>query len=61
MVDKLGTNEINNIPASFINLETNVDDLDVRKFKTVAVDLKKSSDRADKEIMKLFKIENSTH
>ena len=61
MVDKLGTNEINNIPASFINLETNVDDLDVRKFKTVAVDLKKSSDRADKEIMKLFKIQNSTH
>ena len=61
MVDKLGTNEINNIPASFINLETNVDDLDVGKFKTVAADLKKSSDRADKEIMKLFKIQNSTH
>ena len=61
MVDKLGTNEINNIPASFINLEINVDDLDVGKFKTVAVDLKKSSDRADKEIMKLFKIQNSTH
>ena len=61
MVDKLGTNEINNIPASFINLEINVDDLDVGKFKTVAVDLKKSSDRADKEIMKLFKIQNPTH
>ena len=61
MVDKPGTNEINNIPASFINLETNVDDLDVGKFKTVAADLKKSSDRADKEIMKLFKIQNSTH
>ena len=61
MVDKLGTNEINNIPASFINLEINVDDFDVGKFKTVAVDLKKSSDRADKEIMKLFKIQNSTH
>ena len=61
MVDKLGTNEINNIPASFINLEINVDDLDVGKFRTVAVDLKKSSDRADKEIMKLFKIQNSTH
>ena len=61
MVDKLCTNETNNIPASFINLETNVDDLDVGKFKTVAVDFKKSSDRADKEIMKLFKIQNSTH
>ena len=33
MVDKLGTNEINNIPASFINLEINVDDLDVGNLK----------------------------
>ena len=38
-VDKLDINKLVNVPTSLNNLKTNVDNLDVGKFKTVSVDL----------------------
>ena len=46
-VDKLEINNLVNVPTSFNNLKTKVDDLDVGKSKTVPVDLKKLSDIVD--------------
>ena len=42
-VDKLDTNKLANVPTSFNNLKTKVDDLAVGKLKTVLVDLEKLS------------------
>ena len=39
-VGKLDIDEVTNLPTSFNSLKTKVDDLDVRKLKTVTVDLK---------------------
>ena len=41
-----------NVPASFNNLKTKVDDLAVVKLKTVPVDLKKLSDAVDNQLVK---------
>ena len=41
-----------NVPTSFNNLKTKVDDLDVGKLKTVPIDLKKLSDVEDNEVTK---------
>ena len=41
-----------NVPASFNNLKTKVDDLAVVKLKTVLVDLKKLSDAVDNQLVK---------
>ena len=41
---KLDINKLVNVPTSLNNLKTKVDDLDVAKFKTVLLDLKKLSD-----------------
>ena len=41
-----------NVPTSFNNLKTKVDDSDVGKLKTVPADLKKLRDVVDNEIAK---------
>ena len=51
-VDKLDFNKLVNVPTSLNNLITKVDDLDVGKFKTVLVDLKKLSDVVANEAVK---------
>ena len=38
--NKLHLNKLFNVPTSFNNLKTKVDDLDVGKFETVPIDLK---------------------
>ena len=48
-VDKLDINKLVNVPTSFNNLKTKVDDLDVGKLKVVLVDMKKLSDEVDKQ------------
>ena len=48
-VRKLGINELVNAPTSLNNLKIKVD---VGKWKTVSVDLKKSSDVVDNEVIK---------
>ena len=40
-----------NVPTSLNNLKTKVDDLNVRKLKTVLVDLNKLSDVVDNEVV----------
>ena len=45
--DKLHINKQVIVPTSVNNVKTKVHDLDVGKFKTVPVDLKKSSDAVD--------------
>ena len=54
-VDKLDINKLINVPTSLNNLKTKVKDLDFGKLKTVPVHLKKLSDVADKEIIKITK------
>ena len=49
-VDKLGINKLVNVPTSLNNLKTKEDNLDVGKFKTVSIDLKKLSDVVDNVI-----------
>ena len=48
-VHKLGINELVNAPTSLNNLKIKVD---AGKLKTVSVDLKKSSDVVDNEVIK---------
>ena len=48
-----------NVPTSFNNLKTKVDDLDVGKLKTVPADLKKLRDVVDNEIAKNTKFNTS--
>ena len=43
-VDKLDINKLTNLPTSLNNLKTKVNDLDVRKLKTILVDLRKLID-----------------
>ena len=54
-VDKLGINKLINVPTSLNNLKTKVKDLDFGKLNTVPVDLKKLSNVADNEIVKITK------
>ena len=49
---KLDINKLTNVPTSLDNMKTKVDYLDVRKLKTVLVDLKKLSDIVDNEVVK---------
>ena len=56
-VDKINTNKLTNAPATLNNLKTKVNDWDVRKLKTVSVDLNKLSDTVDNKVVK----KNSTH
>ena len=51
-IDKLDINKLTNVPSSLNNLKTKVDDLDVGNLKTVLVDLEKSNDEVDKEVLK---------
>ena len=51
-VDKLDINKLVKIPTGLNNLKGNVDDSDVGKLKTIAKDLKKTSDVMDKEAVK---------
>ena len=51
-VDKLDINKLTNGPTILSNLKTKLDDLDVGKFKTVPVDLKKLTDIVDNEVVK---------
>ena len=46
-VAKLDINKTVNVPTSFNNLKTKVDDLDLGKLKTVPIYLKKVSDVVD--------------
>ena len=57
-VDKLDINKLVKIPTGLNNLKGKVDDSDVGKLKTIAKDLKKTSDVMDKEAVKT---KNSTH
>ena len=41
-----------NVPTSFSNLKTKVDDLDVGTLKTVPIDLKNLSDVVDDQVVK---------
>ena len=49
-----------NIQTNSNNLKIKVDDLDVAKFETVVVDLKKISDVVDKQVVK-NKIQHKKH
>ena len=51
-IDKLDINKLTNVPTSLNNLKTKVNDLDVGNLKTVLVDLEKSNDEVDKEVLK---------
>ena len=51
-VDKLDINKLVKIPTGLNNLKGKVDDSDVGKLKTIAKDLKKTSDVMDKEAFK---------
>ena len=56
-LDKLDIAKLVNVPISFNNLKTKVDDLDVSKLflyvgKTISVDLKRLSDVVDNEVDK---------
>ena len=55
-VDKLEIKELVNVPTGLNNLKTKIGDLDVGKFKTVPLDLRKLIDAK-----KLLKTQNSTH
>ena len=55
-VDKLDVNKLVNAPTTLNNLKLKVDGLDVDKLKTVSIDLE-----VMQQIMKLLKIQNSTH
>ena len=54
-VDKTDINKLVNVPTSLNNLKINADDLDVGKFKTAPVGLKKLSDVVDNELVKSTK------
>ena len=54
-VDELDNYKLTNFPTSLNNLETDVDDLDVGRLKTVPVGLKKLSDVLENEIVKSTK------
>ena len=54
-VDKIDITKLTNAQSILNNLKTKVDDLDIRKLKTVPVDLKKSSDVVDNEVVKNIK------
>ena len=43
-IEKLDINKLVNIPTSFINFKTKVDDLDVGELKNVLIDLRKIGD-----------------
>ena len=45
-----------NVPTSFNNLKTKVDDLDVVKLKTIHLDLVKVNDAVDEQVVKDKKI-----
>ena len=45
-----------NVPTSFNNLKTKVDDLDVVKLKTIDLDLGKLNDAVDEQVAKDKKI-----
>ena len=51
-IDKLDINKLTNVLTSLNNLKTKVNDLDVGNLKTVLVDLEKSNDEVDKEVLK---------
>ena len=51
-VAKLRIDKLTNVPTSLNNSKTKVDDIDVAKLKTVTVDLKKSIDVVDDEVVK---------
>ena len=51
-VDTLDINKLVNVPTSWNNLKTKLDDLDVGKLKTDSVNLKKLSDVVDNEVVK---------
>ena len=50
--NKLDINKLINVPTSLDKLNTGEDDLDVDKFKTVPVDLKRLSDVVDNQVFK---------
>ena len=52
-IDKLGINELVMVPTGLNNLKTKIDDLHVDKLKTVPVDLTKSSDAVNKEVVNM--------
>ena len=50
--DKLGINNLVNVPTSLNNVKAKVDDLDVGELKTLPINLKQLSDVVDKPIDK---------
>ena len=54
-VYKLDINKLVNVPTSFNNLKTKVDDLDLGKLKTVPVELEKLSDVVNQEVVRTQK------
>ena len=50
--DKLGINNLVNVPTSLNNVKAKVDDLDVGELKTLPINLKQLSDAVDKQIDK---------
>ena len=51
-VDKLDINKLVNVPFSLNKLKTKVDDSNIGKLETAHVDLKKSNDVVDNELVK---------
>ena len=51
-VEKTNINKLVNVPTGLNDLKTKIDDLDVRKLKTVNIDLNKISDVVSKEVVK---------
>ena len=50
--DKLGINNLVNVPTSLNNVKAKVDDLDVGELKTLPINLKQLRDVVDKQIDK---------
>ena len=50
-VDKLDFNKLVNVLTGLSNLKIKIDDLDVDKLKTLAIDLKKLSGPVSKEVI----------
>ena len=50
--DKLGINNLVNVPTSLNNVKAKVDDLDIGELKTLPINLKQLSDVVDKQIDK---------
>ena len=51
-IDKLGIDELKNVPSGLSSLASKVDKLDIRKLETTPVDLSKRSNVVNNDVVK---------